>query len=407
MNLSSQHPRLEQLLFYANSAFLFWALAFIVTGPSYSSGLGALLLAALLTLPMALTAWRRLDRGSRTWLLALLAFGLVEVTMALIHFRELSDLERPLKYVGAALVFLYLARFGFSRLAAILGIACGVTLGLVHGGHDIFIDGMRRASADHNPLTYGYLMVTLGLLLVFFASRERANAWRWPLALLGILGCLGALLSGSKGVLLVILVAALIGGLLWIRRPEARRRLSPLRAGLIILVLTVIGATGVAVTPVGDRIAAEWRALSDDGVSSSSSMRLALWHTGLHLGATHPLTGAGTHKEQLAEEAQGFIEAQDYPARLLGTFSHFHNEYIDAWATNGLPGLLALIALGFGLVRGGSPGTRAGLMLLLAVYAVGGLTQSLLAHGHGMGMLLVGALLLRTLSFEEISRDGR
>lgn len=407
MTCSSRQPRLERLLFHANSAFLFWAFAFIVSGPNYSSALGALLLGALLTLPMALPMWQRLDRGSRFWLLALLTFGLVEVGMALVHYQELSDLERPLKYVGAALVFLYLVRFGFSRVVTILGIACGVALGLIHGVHDLIANGLPRASAGHNPLTYGYLMVTLGLLLLFFASHEKRSAWRWPLALLGTLGCLGSLLSGSKGVLLVILLAALIGGLLWVRRPIRRKSLLSVRAGLILLILTLIGVAWITVTPVGDRMGAEWRALSNDEISFSSSMRLALWHTGLHLGTTHPLTGAGTHKEQLADEAREFIEAQGYPERMLDTYSHFHNEYIDALAKKGLPGLLALIALGIGLIWGSSPGIRTGLILFVAVYAVGGLTQSLLAHGHGMGMLLIGALLLRTLSFEEISRDAR
>lgn len=405
---SSLHPsRLERFLYHANSALLFWAFAFIVTGPNYSSALGGLLLGALLALPVVTDTWQRLDRGSRIWLYALLVFGLVEVTMTLIHLREISDLERPLKYIGAALVFLYLARFGFSRVAAIVGIACGATLGLVHGGHDLIVEGMPRASAGHNPLTYGYLMVALGLLLLFFASRKEVGPWRWPLAVLGVLGCVGALLSGSKGVVLVILAAAMIGAILWIRRQALNKILPNIRAGVALLTVTLVAVAGIAVTPVGDRVADEWQTFSAGDVSGSISVRLTLWDTGLHLGVEHPIAGAGTHKEQLAAEAEDYIATQGYSSRLLERFSHFHNEYIDAWATKGLPGLLALIALGVGLIWGSSPGTKAGLMLLVAVYAVGGLTQSLLSHGHGMGMLLIGALLLRTLSFEEISRDGR
>ncbi len=405
---SSLHPsRLERFLYHANSALLLWAFAFIVTGPNYSSALGGLLLGALLTLPMVLGTWQRLDRGSRFWLLALLAFGLVEVSMTVIHLREISDLERPLKYVGAALVFLYLARFGFSRVAAIIGIACGTTLGLIHGGQDLIVDGMPRASAGHNPLTYGYLMVTLGLLLLFFASGKELGPWRWPLAALGVLGCVGALLSGSKGVVLVILAAVMIIGIFWTRRAIQSDGLSTARAGFVLLAATIVAVASIAVTPVGDRVADEWQTFSAGDLSGSISVRLTLWDTGLHLGATHPIAGAGIHKEQLAAEAEDYIATQDYPPRLLERFSHFHNEYIDAWATKGLPGLLALIALGVGLIWGSSPGTRAGLMLLVAVYAVGGLTQSLLAHGHGMGMLLIGALLLRTLSFVEVSRDDR
>lgn len=408
MTDSSRHSRLERLLYYANSAFLFWALAFIVTGPSYSSALGALLLAALLTLPTALPTWRRLDRGSRFWLLALLAFGLVEVSMTLIHLRDVSDLERPLKYVGAALIFLYLARFGFSRVIVIVGIACGAMLGLAHGVHDLLIDELPRASAGHNPLTYGYLMVTLGLLLIFFGTRAEPDGWRWPLVTLGFLGCLGALFSGSKGVVLVMLAAIVAGVVHEMRHSGRSSNLFTLRTGAPLIAAMTVLVAGIAITPVGDRFAEEWQTLSnDDGLSQSSDIRLALWNTGIHLGVTHPFTGAGIHKEQLAEEAQDFIAAHGYSPHLLETFSHFHNEYIDAWAKKGLPGLLALLVLGLGLVWGASPGTRVGLLLFLAVYAVGGISQSLLAHGHGIGMLLLGALLLRTLSFQEISRDGR
>ncbi|MCA1790677.1 MAG: O-antigen ligase family protein [Thioalkalivibrio sp.] len=407
MTSAPQQPRLERALFYANSAFIFWAFAFIVTGPNYSSALGALLLAALFTLPMVLPNWGRLDRGSRFWFFALLAFGLMEVLMTLVHFGEISDLERPLKYVGAALVFLYLTRFGFSRIVVILGIAIGTVLGLAHGGYDLIASGLPRASAGHNPLTYGYLMVALGLLLIFFSSRDKIGGWRWPLAILGVFGCLGALLSGSKGVVLVVFAAMIVGGVHWIHRTCFHKSLSKYRAGLALLVIIVIAVAGVAVTPVGDRVAEEWHALSKDEVSESSSIRLALWNTGLHVGAAHPLTGAGIHKEQLAAESRDFIEARNYPVHLLDTFSHFHNEYIDAWAKKGLPGLLALIALGVGLIWGSSPGTRAGLILFVTVYAVGGLSQSLLAHGHGIGMLLIGALILRTLSFQETSGHGR
>jgi O-antigen ligase len=68
--------------------------------------------------------------------------------------------------------------------------------------------------------------------------------------------------------------------------------------------------------------------------------RLEMWRTAARAFAAHPLAGIGI--DQFDTYVRGEVAAGRSNAA-IGKFNHPHNEYLEAAATGGIPGLLALL----------------------------------------------------------------
>ncbi|HEX4299973.1 MAG TPA: O-antigen ligase family protein [Gammaproteobacteria bacterium] len=125
---------------------------------------------------------------------------------------------------------------------------------------------------------------------------------------------------------------------------------------------------------------------------SSLGDRLQMWGVAWDMFKTAPVTGIGT--AAYMDRAQRMVDAGE-ASPVTAEYDHPHNEFLDALATRGVVGLLALLALlgvpGWLFARGlDSPdpvrlgASLAGLLVSVA-FAMFGLSETMLVHSIALG----------------------
>lgn len=218
---------------------------------------------------------------------------------------------------------------------------------LVLGGiafYEILILGHPRAEGDDNAAIFGFVAAMLtGVALAGF--RLRGEAWnRIALYVLSVSGGGAAvLLSGTRGAWLAAGACLAITGHYMLERYSAVWR--ALVFGVVILALGVVAA---AVPPIKSRIVDMVEIVSPyfDGSEeiafSSVRYRIETWKAGWHIGSENPLAGVGPGGFRGA--LAGYVD-ENPDLDGLQHMRHAHNQYMQAFATMGLPGLLAFAGL--------------------------------------------------------------
>lgn len=153
-------------------------------------------------------------------------------------------------------------------------------------------------------------------------------------------------------------VAALVAGgaLFWLAGlPPRRAALAAAAVGVLAVVLAF------AVPPLRDRVETVADQLARGNVNAALTGRLDGWRAALWMVGEHPWTGVG-HGAYRAEFAEAKLELLDrgaefYPAHLEPFFANAHNDFLEAAAEWGLPGVAVLLwglaVLGWSLAAGG------------------------------------------------------
>lgn len=217
------------------------------------------------------------------------------------------------------------------------------------------------------PSTLGHADYSAGYLLyvVFFgAALIATESHRWWKALGGaaaILGSAAIVLSGTRGAMLALAVAAIS---IWIwKRPRLASRYAILVAGLCVLVAMFF------ISPAGAQLRARWHWARDD---LRGGARLLLWRDSLRMARQRPLTGFGADTFGVEFPAFQSVEL----ARAYPDFYHEspHNIFLDALVSQGVPGLLLLAGfLGLGWFAGRRQRAAPYLLAALVAGSVSGL----------------------------------
>jgi O-antigen ligase len=160
-------------------------------------------------------------------------------------------------------------------------------------------------------------------------------------------------------------VAAALAGtlLLWVPRVPRRRAAVVFAGALGVLALLIAG-----VAPLRERVMEKAQALSEGNWNWLLTGRLDGWRTAAWMLREHPLTGVGqgAYRAEFAPAKLALLDqgAQFFPGLTEAGFANAHNEFLEAGAEWGIPGLLALAwalwVLLAALTRGGrSPEDRA------------------------------------------------
>jgi len=138
---------------------------------------------------------------------------------------------------------------------------------------------------------------------------------------------------------------------------------------------------------------------------SSLGERLQMWGVAWDMFKTAPLTGIGT--AAYMDRAQVMVNAGEAPP-VTANYDHPHNEFLDALATRGVAGLLALLALlgvpGWLFARGlgGQDPARLGSSLAGLLVSVGfamfGLSETMLVHSIALGWYAIMTALFLVIS---------
>lgn len=381
------------VVFTSVAVFLFSAIALVVAS-GFSLGAALLALGGMALLFRRPAGWRM---APRDWALAgvLAAYFLINVAANLFHGAPARDYDAPLRFLLAIPALLLLLAWPARASAFWSGLALGAVGAGLLGGWQFLMDGALRPGGSTNPIQYGNISITLGILclcgLPWARQQTHARTWMGMLCIGAAAGVAGSLLTGSRGSWLALPVCLAI--LACAQGSALGKRL----AGAAALALCAIFAVLWALPQSGlkARIELAFSEADDYVVSgnadSSVGARLEMWRTGIAMLPGHWLAGWG---KQGMIECKTELVRQGLAAPSIEEHTHLHNEYLDALVKRGLPGLLALLALYLTplalfarRLRDGDGAARSYALagtLLTAAYLTFGLTQAFLTHNNGV-----------------------
>ncbi|WP_231370711.1 O-antigen ligase [Thioalkalivibrio sp. AKL7] len=355
----------------------------------------SLLLLALATLYPLAKEFPETFRLHWPWILGLMAYGGSSIALGLLHGTPIDELGKPLRFLLGVLVFLHLARTGFSPAAFWWGVGLGAAVAGVLAINEVVTEGAKRATLGFNPVPLGLLLSTLGTLALYRAATHPRLPGVMAFFVFSGLAFSGTVASGTRGAWLIWVVGATLIALFWLRRSTIRTSLK-----WIPLVILLLGATGIIWSTGHDRIdhsLDEIRLIQAGELHSSLGTRIQMWHTGTELGVRNPLTGLGSDRTDIYNAAKAILDAHGYEPRIITEFTHFHNQYIESFATFGLPGLLAWLALLTALVYKTAPPTREPAILVFSAFAIGALFESTMEAGRLIFMMILVGSMVRLL----------
>ncbi|MGB3393157.1 MAG: O-antigen ligase [Stenotrophomonas sp.] len=248
------------------------------------------------------------------------------------------------------------------------------------------LGGRMRAEAWTNAIVLADVALVLMVLLVFCRPPGR---WGWIVAGLAAGGCV-ILLSGSRGAwpALLALLLALVFSL---RRGSGHLRLAMLSGLVLAAAVLLLAVPGLREQTRLDELHSDVQRLEQGDMNSSFGARLELLNVAWDTFRERPWTGIGIgHFDKAMQHLPDCVQ-QVSGSEARCHLGHAHNDVAEWAATQGIPGLLLLLAvyglplwLFVGLHRrsgeGGFRGPAAAGVMLVITYALCGLTQSMFAH---------------------------
>jgi O-antigen ligase len=192
-------------------------------------------------------------------------------------------------------------------------------------------------SYDPNDIA---LVANVTLPLVYWYCVDKANKFRWLVALSLIPLLMVIIRSGSRGGFLGL--AAVVAGMIFL----GFHRVSPrLRRTSIVVATLAIASFPLLPGSYRERVATIFG--EEDYNMTSSSGRWEVWKRGLRYAITHPLTGVGIDNFRTAEgKLSGLAEERQREGRGL-KWSAAHNSFVQVFAELGLIAGMAFVVLIF------------------------------------------------------------
>ncbi len=234
----------------------------------------------------------------------------------------------------------------------------------------------------------------------------------WAVAV--IMGCMGVVLSQSRGVYGLLIWVALASYVAASNRTLLQMSTFRLRTwlslgllfGSLIWMLSVQPAW---LTSVIHRLSEVWieasMSQSNPGEAANTSVgsRLFLWSKALDAIEAQPWFGYGK-ENSIAMIKQWGLEINSVQVQKLG---HLHHEFLDAWVSHGLMGIISLLVLatGMGLVvrKLWVPHPRAaqGILGILFMHLTAGLSNTNMVHNYYGAMLSLSISLALVMAASE------
>ncbi|MGV8961555.1 MAG: O-antigen ligase family protein [Stenotrophomonas sp.] len=388
-----------RLLHGLSSLALLCLPALVVTTPSNLLPFGLLLLlSSVLGIDYLWRARTLAGPALRSQTGLMLAVVLLAVLSVLLFDHGLRDIDNRSRFVVMPWALLWTCAFR-PRLSMLWwGALAGLFGALVIAVVQVYA-GAPRANAFTNAIVLADVVMVLMVLVVFCRPPRR---WPWVLAGLAA-GCAVIVLSGSRGVWLALL-ALLVAMALAIPWGRGRVRLMVL-AGLVLLVATLaLTIPGLREQMRLDELRSDVVRIEQGDVDSSAGARLERLQVAYATFVERPWTGVGIGHFDEAMKRLPLCQVPDNTVTRCH-LDHAHNDVAEWAATQGLPGLLLVLAV-YGLPlgwfirlqrRSGEATFRgpaaAGIMVVVA-YVLCGITQSMFAHQitASFYVVLVGVL---------------
>ena len=259
-------------------------------------------------------------------------------------------------------------------------------------------------------------MVCLLAPKVLDSSVPSAHRKFWVLAVL--MGSMGVVLSQSRGVYGLLIWLTLAGYVAASNRMLLQfstfKPATWVSFGLAFLgFIWILGAQPPWLTSVMQRVSEIWVEASlaqsnpSEAANTSVGSRLFLWSKALDAIEVQPWFGYGK-ENSIAMIKQWGLEINSEQVQKLG---HLHHEFLDAWVSHGLMGILSLLVLatGMGLVvrKLWVPHPRAaqGVLGILFMHLTAGLSNTNMVHNYYGAMLSLSVGLALVMAASEEAKN--
>lgn len=234
----------------------------------------------------------------------------------------------------------------------------------------------------------------------------------WPLAV--VMGCMGVVLSQSRGVYGLLIWMALASYVAASNRTLLQMSTFRLRTwlGLALVFggfIWLLSAQPSWLTAIFHRLSEVWveasMSQSNPGEAANTSVgsRLFLWSKALDAIEAQPWFGYGK-ENSIAMIKQWGLEINSEQVQKLG---HLHHEFLDAWVSHGLMGILSLLVLATGMAlvvrKLWVPHPRAaqGVLGILFMHLTAGLSNTNMVHNYYGAMLSLSISLALVMAASE------
>jgi O-antigen ligase len=297
-----------------------------------------------------------------------IAFGfggyfLVSLVRLVVYRQNLHTLDGPLRLLLALACLVFVAGYRPPVRAFWLGLCLGaVSAGVIAVLQWTSSGGERAEGFTHHAITFGDLAAAMGVMSLCALGQLGTRRLALLPVLAFVCGLVAAVLSGSRGTWLGLLLV--IPFLLNYGSAVHGRRLV---YGVLLALALSVAAWFVPATGIAQRVhlaVSEVQQYQSAGNASTSvGIRLELWKASWMMITEHPWLGVGReefHPALLALRAQGRLQQSD---ALLYSSSHF--DLFNVLATGGLLDFSLLLVmygapLHFFLSRLRRPGASAG-----------------------------------------------
>jgi len=400
----SDFRSLEKLAFIGNGVFLFWYFSASVIGYK-SPAMFYFLLMSIFTMFSFVKVPKEIWESQKYWMAGLFCFGMFNIVFLMFQGVELSGAyERPAKALVAILVFLYLLHYRFSDKTVAAGIVVAAFVGGGYAIYERFFLDLPRAGTLTNPIRYGYLVLVAGLLCVFYMSIFRSFLSRIFFLVPASVALFGAYCTGTRGVFVIVVFLLLFLMFQAIKNNrDSAKYMVPLTLGVVLIFGLLAVKTNVFERYIDDTVK-EFERIDSGDLSSSIGIRFQMWHVALYLGGQEPFSGVGFDYDEIREKAKNFIDGNGYDRKILTDYGHFHNQYLDLFAKQGLPGLYAWCFLLIAALVGMKSRYKYAVLIIVVTLAVGGLTEAVFRSSRLFYLTILGISVFRCLDYFEVKK---
>lgn len=350
-----------------------------------------LVLLALCSASQVLRAKGHLDY---TWTASLLFFGLAGIGRLLLDGAfDASMYERWAGFIVAAYLFLYFQKFRPAYWGPLLGIVLCAAL----TSYMILTSSQGRVGLTYNPISLANLMTAVAMTTLVAGLICRHRVLQAVLIILGLVSIYASAQSGTRGAYLTILMFVVYLAF------EYRQSLfvSWKRVTLTALAILSLALAGLQIEMVKSRLNTtvdELTHISAGNQGGSIGLRLQMYRLASQIGLDNPVYGAGLNQQKaISKNPQAVNDADVTHLATINSFNHFHNQYLDHWAKLGFIGLASLGCL---ILFGWYSRERDRRLLAAAILApliIGGLTETSLASGRYILLIIIGISIVKTV----------
>ena len=363
-----------------------------------STALAVMFIVCLVYIRQWPQSWRALSRNERLMLTGLALFAI----SGFLAYYNAEDKQEYVKHMGRYIrfllivpVYLLLTRTDLKLFRYLLSGA--VVSGPIYLVFTLISASQRPdmpASWQYHHILFGDAAMLNAIFMTAVLVTARTRTWMKAVLIASILCTLYAsIMSQARGAWIALPACLLVLSFIAVRSSRINKKSLFFSLAILLAVITLSPVKHVIETRYDEAVHEIERFSSGEQFATSVGGRLAMWHVALKVWQQYPFVGTGPGDFDL--ELRAAQESGIYPS--IDVHSSTHNIYLQSLVTTGLIGFLALCA---GLVllplrlfmQAGHRefyAARVGGILVIAAFAVFGLTESWILRAPMISLYLV------------------